>query len=117
MNTRVMKMAPKYECIHEDQIQHNSQDIERLKERSQFKEKQMDEMNTKLDKINEKLDDVILKSVKDDNNLKDSISEQDNRITALEADRATTRRFITIGLTIAGIIEPIAILIITQILH
>ena len=109
-------MSVEYDCIHETQIQGNTNDIERLKERSIFKEKRIDEMNKKLDKINEKLDEVILKSVKDDNTLKDVINEQNNRITALETDRKTTRRFITIGLSIAGIVEPIIILLITYLL-
>lgn len=79
-------MAVEYDCIHEEQIQHQSRKIERLEARADFKEQRIDEINNKMDKLNDKFDTVIkgfnalkLESASDD-------KELDLRLTAIETE-------------------------------
>lgn len=51
-------MMPAHECIHEEQIQGQSREIERLSERSKFKEQRIDELNDKIDKLTDKVDNI-----------------------------------------------------------
>lgn len=71
-----MMMAVEYDCIHEELIQNQTRDIERLKTRADYKDKRIDELYTKIEKMNEKLDEMnnninklILKSNDNDNEL------------------------------------------------
>ena len=75
MNT-VRMMAVEYDCVHEELIQNQTRDIERLKTRADYKDKRIDELYTKIEKMNEKLDEMnrninklILKSNDNDNEL------------------------------------------------
>ena len=49
-------MAVEYDCIHENLIQSQSRDLERLKTRQELKEKRIDELYDKIDKMEEKID-------------------------------------------------------------
>lgn len=69
-------MAIEYDCMHEELIQTQSRDIERLKTRQELKEKRIDDLYEKIDKMEEKIDKMndninklILKSTKGDTNL------------------------------------------------
>lgn len=69
-------MAVKYDCIHEDLIQTQSKDLERLKTRADYKDKRIDElymkmekMEEKIDKMNENIQKLILKSTEGDTDL------------------------------------------------
>ena len=53
-----MRMAVEYDCIHEELIQNQTRDIERLKTRADYKDKRIDELYTKIEKMNEKLDEM-----------------------------------------------------------
>lgn len=55
----VMKMAASHECLHEEQIQGQSREIEKLTERSKFKEYRLDELNVKIDKLTDKMDGLV----------------------------------------------------------
>lgn len=84
MNTNVMTMTVKYDCIHEDLIQSHSTDIQSLKTRADYKDKRIDElydkmekMGNKIDTINENVNTIMMKSVQGD-------SEIDKRVTSLE---------------------------------
>ena len=77
-------MAIEYDCIHEDLIQSQARDMERLKTRQELKEKRIDElydkmekMENKIDTINENVNTIMMKSVQGD-------SEIDKRVTSLE---------------------------------
>ena len=50
---------PVPECLHEEQIQQQSRKIEALEVRADFKEQQITELNKKMDKLNDKFDEVI----------------------------------------------------------
>jgi peptidoglycan hydrolase CwlO-like protein len=77
-------MAVEYDCIHENLIQNHSTDIQSLKNRADFKDKRIDElynkmekMENKIDTINENVNTIMMKSVQGD-------SEIDKRVTSLE---------------------------------
>lgn len=77
-------MAVKYDCVHEDLIQSHSTDIQSLKTRADYKDKRIDElydkmekMENKIDTINENVNTIMMKSVQGD-------SEIDKRVTSLE---------------------------------
>ena len=77
-------MAVEYDCIHESLIQSHSTDIESLKTRADYKDKRIDElydkmekMENKIDTINENVNTIMMKSVQGD-------SEIDKRVTSLE---------------------------------
>ena len=48
-------MAIDYDCIHEDLIQSQARDMERLKTRQELKEKRIDELYSKMEKMEQKL--------------------------------------------------------------
>ena len=111
---RPERMTPKkteYVCIHEDQIQDHSVQIKGLETRADFKDKRIDELNNKMDKMEEKLDDIS----KNVNQLILQSSQQDNqleiRLTKIETDMANQKQeaerktvWIGIGLTILTIL-------------
>ena len=77
-------MSVKYDCVHEDLIQSHSTDIQSLKTRADYKDKRIDElydkmekMENKIDTINENVNTIMMKSVQGD-------SEIDKRVTRLE---------------------------------
>ena len=77
-------MVIEYDCIHEELIQSQARDMERLKTRQELKEKRIDElydkmekMENKIDTINENVNTIMMKSVQGD-------SEIDKRVTSLE---------------------------------
>ena len=77
-------MAVEYDCIHESLIQSHSTDIESLKTRADYKDKRIDElydkmekMGNKIDTIKENVNTIMMKSVQGD-------SEIDKRVTSLE---------------------------------
>ena len=77
-------MTINYDCIHESLIQSHSTDIQSLKTRADYKDKRIDElydkmekMENKIDTINENVNTIMMKSVQGD-------SEIDKRVTSLE---------------------------------
>lgn len=48
--------SPEYTCIHEEQIQGQSRKIAELETRADFKDKRIDELYVKMDKMEDKLD-------------------------------------------------------------
>ena len=93
-------------CSYESQIQGQSRKIAELETRADYKEKMIDELNQNMKEIKQSMDslektitDFILKSVNDDNKLKDLVNKQDNRITALETTNKTLKWVVTIGFT------------------
>lgn len=75
-----------YTCIHEDQIQNHSVQIKGLETRADYKDKRIDELYEKMEKMEEKIDalntnvnKLLLQSVQDDKGL-------EMRVTKLETD-------------------------------
>ena len=118
MNTNVMTMTVKYDCIHEDLLQSQTKDLERLKTRADYKDKRIDElyikmekMEEKIDKMNENIQKLIVKSNKGDTDLelrlkaietelalqKQTSTDNHNRITTIVA-------LVGVGLTIITIL-------------
>ena len=81
-----------HECLHETQITGQSRILAELEAKSTYKEKiieelyhNMKELKQSIDNLDTTINDFILKSVNDDNKLREIINKQDNRITALES--------------------------------
>ena len=77
-------MAIEYDCIHEQLLQSQTKDLERLKTRADYKDKRINElydkiekMEDKIDTINENVTKIMMKSVQGD-------SDIDKRVTSLE---------------------------------
>ena len=84
--------AADYTCIHEDQIQGQSRKITELEARANFKDKRIDElylkmekMETKLDKLNENVNELLLQSKQGDTDL-------ELRLKAIETELALQKQ-------------------------
>jgi uncharacterized coiled-coil protein SlyX len=118
MNTKYDNMAIEYDCIHEELLQSQTKDLERLKTRADYKDKRIDELYVKMEKMEEKLDTMndninklIVKSNKGDTDLelrlkaietelalqKQTSTDNHNRITSIVA-------LVGVGLTIITIL-------------
>ena len=118
MNTKYDTMAIEYDCIHEELLQSQTKDLERLKTRADYKDKRIDELYVKMEKMEEKLDTMndninklIVKSNKGDTDLelrlkaietelaiqKQTSTDNHNRITSILA-------LVGVGLTIITIL-------------
>lgn len=80
-----------HNCVHEEQIQGQSRKIEALETRADYKEDMikelkadMKELKQDMKDLKEDINDFLLKSVNDDSDLKETLNNQDNRITSLE---------------------------------
>ena len=94
---RLVTLMTHNECLHEEQIQGQSRKIEALETRSDYKEdtikelkEDMKELKSDIKELKEDINDFLLKSVNDDSNLKEILSNLTNRVTALET-RADTQ--------------------------
>lgn len=103
-------MSVKYDCVHESLIQAHSTDIESLKTRADYKEDMikelkadMKELKQDMKDLKEDINDFLLKSVNDDSDLKETLNNQDNRITSLETT-VRVLRWITTLLFGSGVI-------------
>ena len=85
-------MAIEYDCVHEDLLQSQTKDLERLKTRADYKDKRIDElyvkmekMEEKIDKMNENINKLILKSTEGDTDL-------ELRLKAIETELAIQKQ-------------------------
>ena len=90
-------------CCHEEEIQTHSRKIEALEVRADYKEKMIDSLNEKMEKMDKKLDDIVdtVNQIKLDSNNDDTNLEL--RLTKIETEQQlqkdlTTRRLTMIGL-------------------
>lgn len=97
----------KYVCIREKQIGKHETEITELKVRADYKEQMIEElkdsmhdMDDKLDKITESIDDLKLQSSKDDFNI-------DNRVKALESKIETLRWVVASAIAILSVFVSI----------
>ena len=85
-------MTIEYDCIHEDLLQSQTKDLERLKTRADYKDKRIDElylkmekMEEKIDKMNENIQQLIQKSNQGDTDL-------ELRLKAIETELALQKQ-------------------------
>lgn len=115
----------KYVCIREKQIGKHESDITELKVRADYKEHKIEEltlnmhdldnkiegkmrdMDEKLDKITESIDDLKLQSAKDDFDI-------DNRVKALESKLETLKWVIGSAIAILSVLVSILALVVTH---
>ena len=84
-----MTPPPTHKCIKDEQIQHMSRKLERVDAKVDYKDKRLDIIEEKIDKLNETVNQLMLKSVTDDNDI-------NNRVTALESSQQTIYRIISL---------------------
>lgn len=89
-------MTNNHSCTHEEQIQRQSRKIAELEARADYKDRRIDEIITqnmrteeKIDKLTDIVNNLMLKSVQDDNDI-------NQRVTALEASQQTIYRIISL---------------------
>lgn len=99
-------MTAKYECFHEETLQEHSLEITELKKEVQFKKEKIDALQDSMEKIDEKLDQLIRQSDQSDFNI-------DTRVTRLEATQKTLKWTIGLGLTCVGTAVAVLAFIIT----
>lgn len=108
-------MPIEYDCIHEDLIQTQSRDIERLKTRQELKEKRIDDLDLKIEKMSEKLDkmndninELILKSTQGDTNLELRLKTIETELHLMkeqqEKDREESQKRLTNYIAIMGLL-------------
>ena len=91
-NVEVKRMAVEYDCIHETLIQNHSTDIQSLKTRADYKDKRIDDlydkmekMEKKIDKLNDNVNKLVLQSTTND-------SQLELRLKAIETELALTKQ-------------------------
>jgi len=131
MKLLVMTMSPvETPCTqHEEQIQENSREIAELKARADYKDKRIDELKKDMHEIKQSIDNLtatvnnsIVNSIKDDNDLREEVTKLKTKIETQEnvlkqykeearkqrdEDRQKTNQYIAyvgIGLTILSLI-------------
>ena len=105
----------KYTCIKEKQVGKHETEIAELKIRADYKEqmieelkKGMNDMDDKLDKINDSIESLKLQSSKDDFNI-------DRRVESLESKLETLKWVVGSAIAILSVLVSILALVITYI--
>jgi chromosome segregation ATPase len=109
-------MAVNYDCVHEDLIQSQTKDLERLKTRADYKDKRIDELKSDIrdlkgsvELLDKTINDYIVKSIKDDNTLKDYITSLENRVTTIESRQDTLYKLLMAIPAILALLGLIAV--------
>ena len=103
-------------CVeHETQIQDNSRKIAELETRADYKDKRIDELNDNMKELKQSVNDLdktineyIIHSIKDDNNLKDYISSLENRVTTIESRQDTLYKLLLATPAVIALLGVIA---------
>ena len=105
-----------HECVHEEQIRGISRKTSELEANAKYHEKHLDELTVSIkelqhsiDNISESINEVILKSVNDDNTLKERVTVVNNRKVMLETSKNEQCKLFT-GL---GVLIPIVSFVVT----
>ena len=111
--TTMTDAKPEYTCFHEEEFQAHGRKITELETKAEYKErmikdlkKDMKELNDKMDKLSNDVNEAIKKSITGDNDI-------DRRVTSLEATQKTLKWVIAIGLTCIGTAVTVLAFIIT----
>lgn len=94
-------MTSEYICIKEDKLAELEAKAEYKEKRIDELDKKMDRMDAKLDKLTETVNNIMLHSIQDDNNL-------NQRVTALESRQETLYKMLLAMPAIIGILGIIA---------
>ena len=104
------------ECFREEQLQGQSRKIAELEARADYKDKRIDEIKEEMHELKESIESLdksitnfILKSVKDDNDLKEYINKLENRVTSLESRQDTIYKLL---LAVPAIVSLVGILVV-----
>ena len=87
-----------HHCTREEQINKHSRKIAGLDARADFKDRRIEEIITKLDKVSDDVQQIMIKSINDDNQI-------NQRLTALEASQSTIYKLIMLVIALIPIIE------------
>lgn len=112
----MMESKPKeYTCIREEKLAKHDNDIVELKALAEFKNRRINElaesfkdMDDKLDKISESIQELKLQSAQDDFNI-------DNRVKSLESKLETLKWITGVALSILSVIVAVISLAMTHI--
>ena len=95
----MMTMTPHVETpcqSHEEQIQENSREIAELKTRADYKDLRINELikdnkriESKIDKLTETVNNVVVNSIKDDNELREDVTKLKTKIDTQEKSPTT----------------------------
>ena len=111
MNTSMVKtMTNETPCTeHEVMIQENTKKIAELETRADYKDRRLDQLDNKMDKIEDKIDkltatvnEIMLHSIQDDNNL-------NQRVTTLESRQETLYKLLLATPAIIALLGVIAV--------
>ena len=109
------KMTSNYECLHEEQIQGISRKTAELEARADYKDKRIDELKEDIlelkqsvNNLEKTINNYILKSITDDNALKDYLNKLENRVTSLESRQDTIYKLL---IAIPSIIALVGLII------
>ena len=101
---------------HEEQIQKNARKIAELETRADYKDKRIDELKEDMkdlkdsvDSLDKTINEYIVKSIKDDNTLKDYITSLDNRVTTMESRQDTLYKLLMAIPAILALLGVIAV--------
>ena len=108
-------MAAEYTCIHEEQIQGISRKTAELEARADYKDKRIDELKEDMlelkqsvNNLEKTINNYILKSITDDNTLKDYLNKLENRVTSLESRQDTLYKLLMATPAVIAVIGIIA---------
>ncbi len=106
----VMKVSVEYDCIHEDLLQSQTRDLERLKTRADYKDKRIDELYVKMEKMEEKLDTMneninklIVKSNKGDTDLELRLKAIETELTLQKQTNIENHNRVSSLLAVVGV--------------
>ena len=110
-------MNAEYNCMHEELLQDHSLHIKELEAKNGFKDQRINELiednrriESKIDKLTENVNNIVVNSIKDDKDLKEDITKLKSKVEAQEKnfenfekkqkeqrddDRAKTNQYLT----------------------
>ena len=84
-------MAPEHICPHEKEFQNYGKKIAELEAHVNYKEKRIDEliedqkkMDSKMDKIDDKIDTIMMKSIQGDNDVNQRVTSLETTVKVLK---------------------------------
>ncbi len=105
-----MRVSVEYDCVHEELLQSQTRDLERLKTRADYKDKRIDELYVKMEKMEEKLDTMneninklIVKSNKGDTDLELRLKAIETELTLQKQTNIENHNRVSSLLAVVGV--------------